>query len=184
MFRYRAEPAALKGSVDQADARIAHEKFPELQGKVRLIVTSPPYIDTTDYCEDQWLRLWFLGGASRPMLRQGKDDRITSPAAYWQFLREAWTGVEPLLAQNSIMVVRIGGKNMTCVNLLDGLTSSLEESMPGCVIRALDQGVTTAIKPRETTVFRPGKRSTARVEHDFTFSIARTSDAGKEASRE
>ena len=36
---------------------------------VQLVVTSPPYLDVTNFEEDQWLRLWFLGGAPAPTHR-------------------------------------------------------------------------------------------------------------------
>jgi len=35
---------------------------PELSdGSVKLIVTSPPFLDTVDYRQDNWLRMWFCG---------------------------------------------------------------------------------------------------------------------------
>jgi hypothetical protein len=169
-FRYQLEPAALSAPIAQCDARKAHEVFPDLQGKVRLIVTSPPYLDTTDYAEDQWLRLWFLGGPSHPVLRQGKDDRITRPSDYWSFLQEAWAGVRPLLAPEAVVVIRIGGKGLGKAELFEGLFSSLTEGLDADV-SARGDGVTTAIKPRETTVFRPTQQASTRVEHDFTFEV-------------
>ena len=30
-------------------------------GSVKLVVTSPPFLDTVDYVSDNWLRCWFLG---------------------------------------------------------------------------------------------------------------------------
>lgn len=170
-FRYRVEPAPLRGNVHQADARVAHSAFPEFAGKVRLVVTSPPYLDTTDYSEDQWLRLWFLGGLPHPVLRQGKDDRITQADAYWQFITEAWQGLKPLLASDATIVIRIGGKGLTKSDLFNGLTKTLSAAMGEKGIQALDNGTTTAIKPRETTVFRANSKSPSRVEHDFTFRV-------------
>lgn len=172
-FRYQSEPADLRAAVAQRDAREAAEAFPDLKGRVRLVVTSPPYLDTTDYSEDQWLRLWFLGGAPYPVLRQGKDDRLTKPQDYWQFMTEAWSGVAPLLNSEAVIVVRIGGKNLTRPELLEGLLSSLRTGMSNEEITSLNDGITTAIKPRETTVFRPTQVATSRVEHDFTFKVQR-----------
>ena len=43
---------------------------------IRCAVTSPPYLDVTSFEEDQWLRLWFLGGASYPKKgAMSRDDR-------------------------------------------------------------------------------------------------------------
>jgi len=170
-FRFQLQPAELIGTVAQMDARRAAEAVPEFRGRVKLVVTSPPYLDTTDYSEDQWLRLWFLGGADKPIRNQGADDRLVDPVRYWTFLQEAWGGVRELLAPDAIMVVRIGGKGLSREDLLLGLERTLQAALSGHNVRALDEGVTTAIKPRETTVFRPNRTSNSRVEHDFTFSL-------------
>jgi len=45
-----------RGSVDQCLKR-----FPELIGKVDIILTSPPYLAAQTYAKDNWLRLWFMG---------------------------------------------------------------------------------------------------------------------------
>jgi hypothetical protein len=84
-FRYRMPPATTAGLVKQGDARHVSTSFADMRGQVKLVVTSPPYLDTTDYAEDQWLRPWFLGGSSHPVARQHKDDRITQPPIYWRF---------------------------------------------------------------------------------------------------
>ena len=77
MLRFRLQEPVLdlKGSVKLRDARACARAFPSLKEKVSLIVTSPPYLDTTDFNEDQWLRLWFLGGAERPHAGANRDDR-------------------------------------------------------------------------------------------------------------
>ena len=120
-FRYRLPPATAKGVVRQADARTASTSFSEFAGQVMLVVTSPPYLDTTDYAEDQWLRLWFLGGEPKPQLRKNRDDRHTQADVYWQFLREAWAGLSELMADNSTIVIRIGGAKLNKDQLLSGV---------------------------------------------------------------
>ncbi|MCL5736611.1 MAG: DNA methylase, partial [Actinobacteria bacterium] len=65
-YRFDSKPASLVGSVVQCDARQARSHFAEHVGRVKLVVTSPPYLDVTNYSEDQWLRLWFLGGPDSP----------------------------------------------------------------------------------------------------------------------
>ena len=47
-FRLSERALSLRGAVKLKDARRAGASFPSLAGKVKLIVTSPPYIDTTD----------------------------------------------------------------------------------------------------------------------------------------
>lgn len=170
-FRLSQKTAPLRGTVRLRDARTASRGFPKLRGKVQLIVTSPPYLDTTDYAEDQWLRLWFLGGAERPLLNKNRDDRHTSLDLYWKFLSEAWGGCDALVREGTIVVVRLGGTRLGKTELLEGLAESLRVGFGGKKIMPLHGGATTEIKNRQTNVFRPGTAS-GRVEHDFAFVIA------------
>jgi DNA methylase len=169
-FRLSNAPLPIRGSVKLRDARSASSAFPQLRGKVKLIVTSPPYLDTTDYHEDQWLRLWFLGGATRPSGTMGGDDRHIRTALYWKFLREAWSGCAGLLQPRSFIVVRIGGTKLPKERLLAGLRESFNEALANSHISPLDKGTTTEIKNRQTNAFRPGTHC-RRYEHDFAFEL-------------
>lgn len=177
-FRYRVPPADSKGIVRLADARSAASAFPELASQVKLVVTSPPYLDTTDYSEDQWLRLWFLGGEPRPELRKNRDDRHTRPDDYWTFLQEAWSGMSPLMADDSIIVVRIGGAKLTKQELLMGVTDSLIAALTNHHLEPLHDGVTSSIRPRETSAFRPAPPR-ANVEHDFVYRLSMRETSGQ-----
>jgi len=171
-FRYQMPPAATRGLVKQGDAREVSTQFDALKGAVKLVVTSPPYLDTTDYAEDQWLRLWFLGGPARPIARQHKDDRITQAPIYWRFLEESWAGLQPLLSDEAVVVVRIGGGSLTKEDLFGGLFRTLSSAMPDSNVKAMSTGTTSNIRPRETSAFRP-TAAKDRVEHDFTFEVVR-----------
>jgi hypothetical protein len=172
--RYRLSVASPRpsGRVLLADARSGGKAFRSYSSQVRLILTSPPYIDTTDYSEDQWLRLWFLGGADRPIARLNKDDRHRQIDRYWTFLMEAWRGCRNLLQDRSIVVVRIGGSTLNKEGLSAGLKKSLALAMPDYSVRSLHRGVTSAIGNKQINSFRPGTSPT-REEHDFAFGIKR-----------
>jgi hypothetical protein len=170
-FRFSQPPPARKGSVVLSDARRCARVLKKHEGDVALIVTSPPYIDTTDYAEDQWLRLWFLGGEPRPILRLHRDDRHTLVEDYWDFLEEVWRGCAPLLRDTARVVVRIGGTKLGKPELLEGLRGSLVRGLSGRAVRALNQGSSSQITKRQTNSFRPGT-SPDRLEHDFTFTIS------------
>jgi hypothetical protein len=135
---------------------------------VRLVITSPPYLDITDYHEDQWLRLWFLGGPAKPVTRQGKDDRHRGSATYWRFMREAWTGVSPLLMDGAQVVIRIGGTRLAQPELEAGLTESLNAT--GRKFRLMEAR-RSVIKNGQRRVLQtvPDK---ATLEHDFRFKLA------------
>ena len=168
-FRFKQGPAALVGKVKMGDSRSVGRRFRELEGQVKLIVTSPPYLDVTDYAEDQWLRLWFLGGENEPIRRRFKDDRITNKAAYWRFLSQVWTGASPLLAPKSRVVVRIGGR-IPREELGLGLKASFAEGMQGRRVRLTAAPITSEVKGRQTNNFRPG--AAMSVEHDFVFAVS------------
>src|SRR6185437_3741473 len=85
-------PPALKGHVALADARNSSARLAKYKGKVAAIVTSPPYVNVTNFEEDQWLRLLFLGYKPKPTYGQiSKDDRHEVKNKYWTFLSEVWT---------------------------------------------------------------------------------------------
>jgi hypothetical protein len=127
--------------------------------KVRLVVTSPPYLDITDYHE---------GGARKPIAGQGRDDRHRRIEAYWKFLCEAWSGVAPLLQESAQIVVRIGGTRLSGEELCAGLLRSLNESGRKFVLMEARR---TVIRNGQRRVFQtvPDRPS---LEHDFRFKAA------------
>ena len=167
-FRFSVDPAPLRGKVIQGDARNAGRQIRKARGKVKLVVTSPPYLNVTDYAEDQWLRLWFLGGSDRPKIRLHKDDRIIDRAAYWQFLQQSWSGLAPLLAPKSHVVIRIGGR-LTVDELTEGLRSTLRAGLGGRRLRMKTSPLTSQVSGSQTNSFRPGVGKS--FEHDYVFSV-------------
>ncbi len=167
-YRFRSRPPQRTGSVVESDARQVGDVFPGLKGRVTDIITSPPYLDTTNYREDQWLRLWFLG--YRPMAaRDRADDRHYSKEIYWEFLRASWRGLAPLLAKQARLVVRIGGRRLNKAELREGLARSLEAGLDRSA-RLVDTGISSRIGNTQANAFR-GAKASQLMEHDFTFSI-------------
>ena len=171
-YRLRHSLPKLRGSVRCRDARRASSSFRKLRGSVSLIVTSPPYLNTTHYAEDQWLRLWFLGGPERPTAKTTRDDRYRSPEQYWRFLAESWSGCADLLKEDAVIVIRIGGTSLGKDDLFDGLRESLRTGLTNFDVCDMGTSVTTEIKNRQTNAFRPGT-TRKRYEHDFKFILRR-----------
>jgi hypothetical protein len=167
-YRYHSPVPSMKGRVVEGDVRKASAMLRSYKERVKLVVTSPPYLDITDYHEDQWLRLWFLGGPMKPISGQGKDDRHRIVQGYWQFLSEAWRGIAPLLQTSAQIVVRIGGTRLCAEELQAGLLDSLNST--GQRFNMLECK-TTEIRNGQRRVFA---RVTPRasVEHDFRFQMA------------
>jgi len=168
-FRFVTPPPERTASIRKVDARHASNSFPSLHGAVTNIITSPPYLDTTNYREDQWLRCWFLG--EEPLARVDDDDgRHTNVEKYWAFLREAWAGISKLLADEALFVVRIGGRRLRKDEIRSNLLATMSAGLDRQVT-LIDQGVTSEVKRSQANSFR-GSKPTASVEHDFCFSIA------------
>jgi len=167
LYRYRTGLPANKASVRQCDARQVSARFPNLSGEVTDIITSPPYLDTTNFAEDQWLRLLFLG-EDPSSARKRADHRHCDKENYWRFLEEAWSGVAPLLADRARIVVRIGGRRVSKDEALQGLTMTLKRGLKRKV-RLADSGVSSEIMRSQANVFRGGIAKSK--EHDFCFLI-------------
>jgi hypothetical protein len=153
-FRYESEPPALRGVALESDFRDLPRRLRGLKKLPKLVVTSPPYLDTTNFEEDQWLRLWFLGGPPNPTYRKiSKDDRHDSPDSYWRLIGDVWRVLGQVLARRAHVVFRMGGKKLTPERIAAGLTAN------GCLSGRRVELIHTevsAIKGRQTASFRPG----------------------------
>ena len=156
LFRYESDPP-------HGEARILHRDMRELphcktmsRNRVRCVITSPPYLDVTDFEEDQWLRLWFLGGPERPVRRRlSRDDRHTSGKSYWAFIADMWRSLGTSLGMNSDVVIRIGSLSMEPCDLRDALFAS--SVFAGRKTELITCEV-SALRNRQTDTFRPGSR--------------------------
>lgn len=164
-YRYASPLPPLNGKVVECDVRTVGSHLRSFKERVGLVITSPPYMDITDYHEDQWLRLWFLGGLMRPAAGQGRDDRHRIVENYWRFLSEAWQGIAPLLNDFSQIVIRIGGTRLGPDELREGLAASLRTTGYKIRLREYRQ---SDIKNGQKRIFSPS--APAGVEHDFRFS--------------
>jgi hypothetical protein len=168
-FRFGSAPAGLVGCVMQGDARDARKFFAQHVGRVRLVITSPPYLDVTNYREDQWLRIWFLGGPDSPTGKLAKDDRHRRVEAYWAFLREAWRGVLPLLHRTCQVVIRIGGRRLPRKDLSAGLLACLSQT--GREVRLAEVRTSSIGDGQQRSFQRRRRRLESGVEHDFRFCL-------------
>ena len=168
-YRFRTPPPKGRGAIAMSDARRAASAFPHLFASVTDVITSPPYLDTTNYHEDQWLRLWFLGGEAI-VNHAGGDGRHYNAVKYWTFLTEAWTGLAPLLAARARIVVRIGSRKLDRKEIKEALTRSLEHGT-GRTVHLIDGGVSSTARRTQTNAFR-GSKPSPTIEHDFCFLMA------------
>ncbi len=158
-----------RGKAAMCDARRAADRFASSRGRVAAVITSPPYLDVTNFEEDQWLRLWFLGGPPFPSYgRVSHDDRHRSFTRYWDFLSEVWRGIRPLLKRSSILICRIGARKMDSKEIEDKLLEGVLEVWPKAGL--LISPVVTSIKNRQTRILHP-ESSGCREEIDFVLEL-------------
>jgi len=168
-YRLGTPPPENKGMVVHGDVRQAGDFFSAYEDAVSLVITSPPYLDTTNFIEDQWLRVWFLGGEPRPVADQGRDDRYSVAAEYWKFLQEAWAGLASLLRENARLIIRMGGSKLSFEETSAGLKRSLYAGLGRSV--ELIEEKRSAISGGQLRSFRPNAAGT-KEEFDFHFLVA------------
>lgn len=168
-YRLKDLPEYAKGIVKLTDARRVSAQFNTLKNQVALVITSPPYLNVTRYEEDQWLRLWFLGGESRPTYgKVSKDDRHERASNYWQFLRESWIGLSPLLKNSARIVVRLGAIGIDEAEMTDQLKNSIRTAFSNA--RLIQKPARTEILGRQTKRFLP-KSKGCLFEIDYVFAL-------------
>lgn len=159
-FRYESERPARKATVVEGDFRQLPHLLRQHEAPIRLAVTSPPYLDITNFEEDQWLRLWFLGGPPRVTYREvSKDDRHDVPSSYWRLIADMWRVLGCLLAKDSHVVIRMGGKRLEADAVVAGLSGTSVFSRRG--VRLVSAEV-SPIRNRQTHSFRPGTTGCVR----------------------
>jgi hypothetical protein len=133
------------------------------------VITSPPYLDVTNFEEDQWLRLWFLGGPPWPTYgRVSRDDRHGRAERYWDFIKCAWRGIVPLLRKKATLICRIGAKGVEPDALIDAFTESLIAVWPKA--NMLVEPVESKLKNSQISLLNPKARG-CRYELDFVFAV-------------
>jgi hypothetical protein len=177
LLRERADYRLAEGApignarVALCDARNVDDHFQSFRGRVSAVITSPPYLDTTRFEEDQWLRLWFLGGPPRPTYHKvSKDDRYERAQPYWAFLEAAWRGMAPLLKPSAVLVCRLGAKGLDPKAIREGFTKSIRAVWPRANL--LGEPVRSALQGRQSRALNPDAVG-CRYELDFTFRLAR-----------
>lgn len=169
-FRYECEIPHRKGVVIFGDMRSLPNHMAAMPGKVRCVVTSPPYFNVTNFEEDQWLRLWFLGGPPFPRSSpSSRDDRHTNKNLYADFIRDMWSSLRPLLARKAHVVIRMGARDVERQVLSRWLVNGAGSA--GLDIRLVSSRISKLLNA-QTRSFRPGSIG-CRFEVDYHFKAAR-----------
>lgn len=126
--RYLSEPLPrAEGMVSRLDSR--DPTTFRILPSARLVVTSPPYYGMRTYLPDQWLRLWFLGGAADVEYTQ-RHDQLSHKGAtvFASELRQVWSNVAAHTVRDARLVIRFGGIHDRQEKPMDVLRESLRGS--------------------------------------------------------
>ena len=103
----RSAGLALHGDARDAGSRAARAlRGRGLPDRVRLVVTSPPYLRVVKYGYYNWLRAWFLGFDSKAIDASLDDAHRRAP--YLDFLRAVLHDLRPTLTDDGIAVLIVG----------------------------------------------------------------------------
>lgn len=167
-YRYESALPAGEARVMQMDVRDLAKSDAEIPKGVRCVITSPPYFDTTDFEEDQWLRLWFLGAGTEPRSgRSDSDDRHRREDRYWRFIADTWRSLGRVLAKGAHVVVRIGGRKLNPDHIRTVLSGCARFS--GRKVELVSHEV-SKLKNRQARSFRPDSAGIG-VEVDCHFRV-------------
>ena len=92
---------------------------PKLEGKVKLLFTSPPYLQVIKYGKYNWVRLWFLGHLPHEV-----DSRLAATSSldrYLDFMKKTMASQAPALTDDGRAVLVIGdvSRGESTVNLAE-----------------------------------------------------------------
>lgn len=168
-FRYESALPKGEAVVIQRDMRELPWIREELPRTIRHAITSPPYLNVTNFEEDQWLRLWFLGGPPYPTTnRLSRDDRHLVEGNYWRFIADMWRSLGCVLSAKANVVIRIGSPRLGPEHLERALTAASRFS--GRKVERISVEV-SKLKNRQTDAFRPGTKGIS-VEVDCHYRFA------------
>jgi hypothetical protein len=95
--------------------------------KTFLTITSPPYYGMRSYVQDQWLRMWFLGGSEDVKYESGDQLCHSGHDAFIADLAKVWKNVRESSVDGAHLYVRFGALPSAKSDAKFLLKSSLEE---------------------------------------------------------
>ena len=97
-----------------------------LEGQVRLVITSPPFLDTVHYALDHWVRNWFIG-MQAPPARQGWEARFNTVPKWTDMILHCMATCYDLLTEDGTMVFEVGELRRGTVDLVTPAVECAED---------------------------------------------------------
>ncbi len=99
---------------------LSHPQYQEYFGRIKLIITSPPYLKVINYGKYNWIRLWMLDENSKQVdeslkmeaaYQHSNDIKLTDDLKldqYLEFMKDVICGWERLLTDDGVAAIVIG----------------------------------------------------------------------------
>lgn len=168
--RYYGSLPKSGGEVRLLDSRVTGSLKPKSgEPGFSWVITSPPYYGMRTYITDQWLRYWFLGGASYVDYTNDHQVLHSNPQDYVSDIRRVWNNVADSCKPDAKMVVRFGGISSRPDDPLDLIKNSFRNSR-WRLSTIKDAGTALEGKRQADAFLR--SRSESVVEYDLWASLA------------
>jgi len=165
-------PESSMGWIVAGDSR-KRAAWDMLPGKISRVITSPPYYGMNTYEEDQWLRVWFLGGPAT--IEYGNKNQLShrSPEAFAKSMAKVWDQIGDHARPELSMAVRFGGIGSHKSDYREIMADSLEHSKHHwCMVSARDAGEAADGRRQAETMGKRGEESRSIEERDFYVRLA------------
>ena len=117
------QPHAKPPAITLGDAATS---LPHTDTPAKLVMTSPPYSNVTNYRADNWLRLWALGeGPALPDWNQ--EQKFVNPKKYLRMLRESSVSTHSLTDSSTVWYIRSDARART----KDTIAAVMADILPG-----------------------------------------------------
>jgi len=144
------------------------EAYTEIPNDFSVVVTSPPYYGMRTYIQDQWLRMWFLGGPDT--VDYSIDDQIkhTSQDAFIEDLASVWRNIYNSQSEDLHLYIRFGSIPSAKSDARHILRSSLEVA-EGWKIISTRNALDAHAGKRQADQMAPGSQAAG----EFDFHVIR-----------
>ena len=96
--------------------------------RAKLLLTSPPYHNVTNYYYDQWLRLWLLGCSEIPVKQKNRyGGKFSNLDGYSNLLNQVFVRAKPILADDANIYIRTDQRKSTLHTTRSVLTEIFPE---------------------------------------------------------
>ena len=119
-------PAARVPAIGLGEAATA---LPDADAPARLVMTSPPYSNVTNYRSDNWLRLWALGeGPELP--DWNKEQKFTDRKKYRKMLDDSLASTLARTNSSTIWYIRSDARPRTRDEVVEAMAALLPDYRP------------------------------------------------------